>query len=214
MAEVKLEESLRPNSHKYKEEQNKHSERTKLDPVITKDSLVTKKSLGQKFADTFLQSDLADVRDYVVWDVIIPGIKETFMNILEMMLFPNSGRNRSRKRYGESEKTNYRASYKSSSGDRRRREREVRDSGYDTEKNDYRNVIVSSRVDAEEVVAHMKGRIREYGQVSIAELFDLVGGTSNNYNDNNWGWDDERDIGYRRVSNGFLITVREAVYLD
>lgn len=219
MAEIKIEESLQPNSRKFKEEQKKQAERQKLDPVISNKVVSTKKTLSQKFSDLFIKDDFQDVKDYVIFDVIIPGIKDTLLDMIEMMFFGNRGGRRSSRRYygQQPEKTSYSAQYKRASYTSQREERprrEVRSGGYSTGNIDYRSIVVASRVDAEEVVAHMRSRIREYGMVSVAELFDLINEPSNNYNDNNWGWTEENDISWRRYGGGYLIVVREAVYLD
>lgn len=211
MAEIKIDkETLKPNSYKSKVESA--SERPKPKPVVRHDSILsTKETLGQKFSKFFVKEDMADIKDYIIFDLIIPGIKDAFFDTLQMIFYGNRSRRASSGSY-RSEKISYSAHYKPYSEARRE---DRRDNRYETKKMDYRNIILSSRVEAEDLVAQMKQRIKEYGMVSIAEMFDMLDRPSNNYNDDNWGWTDERDIGWRRVSNGgFLIDVREAVYLE
>ena len=234
MAKVKLDlDSLKPNSHKYKEEQKKSLEKGGEAPkpeteVIPKKTGIvsTKKSLGEKFKDAFISDDSRDVKTYIVWDIVIPTIKNTILDSIEMIFFGGSSRSR-RGSYGR-EPVSYNSYYKSEyNGSRRsvRRDRErdrEKERRYEAsnEKVDYRNIVLRDRRDAEEVVDYLQGHIKEFDQVSIADFIDHLGKmfsdfkATSNYVDNNWGWADERDIGIRRVSNGYLIDVEEAHYLD
>lgn len=213
MATVNMDD-LRPNSNTYKE--TEYEKRTKLDPVVKKGSVVsTKKPFGQKLKDTFIGEDVRDVKRYILMDMVVPGIKNAVLDVLQMMFFGeviDQGRSHVSRDRGY---TNYSASYRGSSyssrSSSRRRERDRRYE--DDEKVDYRNIVLRNREDAEDVVDEMKTRIRKYGSCSIADLFDLINVTGK-YTDNNWGWRDERDIGIRRINSGFLLDVREAEYLD
>lgn len=214
MAEVDM-SNLVPNSNKYKAEQAakaRTAEKEKLKAVVKKDSVVsTKKSLRKRFADLFIKEDIGDVKEYIIYDVIIPGAKRLFLNSLSMILVGevmDSGK-RGRSGYG---RTNY-GGYYSKDRERRSRERD-RDRYYEEDpKIDYRNIVLSKRVDAEDVVDALHERIDKYDTASVADLFDLID-VAGKYTDNNWGWDDKRQIGIRRVSDGYLIDVDEARYLE
>lgn len=218
MAEVKIDTStIKPNSFKYREEQaeKQREEREKIEPVIKKGGVVsTKKPLSQKFAETFMQEDTDDIKSYILMDLIIPGVKNAVLDVIEMAFFGSiSGKRRGHDRRRD-DRTDYRSYYDSSSrSGRRERERDRDRRSRRDDKLDYRNIVLLYRDDAEKVIDELHKKIRKYGSASIAELFDLMGEPSN-YNDNNWGWKDERDIGIRRVSRGYLIDVAEAEYLD
>lgn len=229
MAKVKLDmDSLKPNSHKYKEQQQKKREEVKPKENVDipkKTGIVsTKKSLGDKFKEAFISDDSRDVKTYIVWDIVIPTIKNTILDSIEMIFFGGSSRSRRGPSYGRSDNVPYSSYYKSEyNGNRRsmRREKE-REHRYEAsnEKVDYRNIIVRDRRDAEDIVDYLHDHIKECGQVSVADFIDRLGDTfsdfkaTSNYVDNNWGWVEERDIGIRRVSNGYLIDVEEAHYLE
>lgn len=215
--------SLPSNSHKSKSEAAANTstpktvtqvaQKEKLAPAIKKDAVVsTKKPLGDKFKELFIPEDVKDVKSYVVMDVIIPGIKNTVLDVLEMMFFGEI-RGRKKKSYydGGKERVSYNSYYRSDSSRGSSRSRDRRDDRDD--KVDYRNIVLRNRGDAEEVVDRMHKRIKEFGAASVADLLDLID-VSGRYTDNNWGWTDERDIGVRRVSSGYLIDVSEAEYLD
>ena len=196
------------------------SKKDELVPVVNKDDvMLSKKPLSSKFADAFISDSAKDVKDYIVMDVIIPGIKDTIINCLEIILFGSTtGRGRSsRITRLNSENTSYRAFYQSdydSYGAPRRRERRdrYRDDGY-SDRIDYRNIVVRDRGSAEEIVSKLRGRIEKYGEATKSDLFELIDIPSSHV-DNNWGWTDPRDIGIRRVASGYLIDVADAVYLE
>lgn len=206
--------AIKPNSHRYREEQQEKDRRERLNSVVKKDAVVsTKKPLSQKFADLFMSEDADDVKSYVIFDVIIPGIKNTILDVIEMYFFgSSSGRNRSRSKDHEN-RTNYNSFYRGSNSSRRDRRGREREERSQNNKIDYRNIVLNHRDDAEEVVEQLHKRIRKEGYASIADLFDLIG-VDPNYNDNNWGWTDERDIGIRRIASGFLIDVATAEYIN
>lgn len=219
MADINI-DSLEPNSHKYKAEKAAQKSREKVSPVVNRDQVVsTKKPLGKKFTETFMTEDVHDVKSWLVMDVLIPGIKNTVLDVLSMMFFGEIGsRNRSgHSRRDRDDRTNYSSYYHRSSSSRRDQNysrRRDRDDRYDSDNRvDFRNIVLRNRDDAERVICALRDRIRDYGSASVADLLDLID-VAGRYTDNNYGWDDERDIGIRRISSGFLIDVAEPRYLD
>lgn len=209
MAETKIDISeLKPNSHTYKRENG----RAKLEPVIKKENVVSvKKPLSKKIAETFVSKDSRDIKDWVLFDVVIPGIKNLVLDMMSMMFFGEA-----RRRSSSSTRTDYRSSYRGveygTPGRSLSRRRDSREE-YAQKETDYRNIVLRNREDAERIVTELRKRVMEYSAASVADLFDLVALPSQ-YTDNNWGWCDERDIGIRRVSNGYLIDVAEPQYLN
>lgn len=209
--------SLEPNSHKYKAEKEaaQNKKRESVSPVINRDQIVsTKKPLGKRFAETFMTEDTKDVKTWLLMEVLIPGIKNTILDILSMMFF---GEVDSRSRRGSKRDRDSRVSYSSyyrGSSDRKERDYRRKRDDYESDDNvDFRNIVLRHRDDAERVIEEMRKRIRDNNSVSVADLLDLID-KPGRYTDNNWGWDDERDIGIRRVSSGYLIDVAEPKYLN
>lgn len=213
MADIDV-NSLEPNSHKYKAEKAQKS-KEKISPVVNRDQIVsTKKPLGKKIAETFMTEDTKDVKAWLLKDVIIPGIQNTILDILSMMFFGevDSRTKRSRSRKDRDDRYDYSSCYRGSSS--RRSRRRDRDDRYDSDDRvDFRNIVIRNREDAEQIVEEIRRRIEKDGSASVADLLDMIDASSR-YTDNNWGWDDERDIGIRRISSGFLIDVSEPKYLD
>lgn len=217
MADIDV-SSLEPNTHKYKAEKAANKEREKVKPIIDRDKIVsTKKPLGKKFAEIFITDDVADIKTWLIKDVIIPGIQDTVLDMLSMMFRGESysrGRSRTDRRDRYDDRTSYTSYYRSSNDGRDRNSRRRRDDRYESDDRvDFRNIVLSERAEAERLIDELRRRITDEGSVSIAELLELMGAQSR-YTDANWGWDDERDIKIRRISSGFLIEVCEPRYLN
>lgn len=226
MAEIQIDtSSLTPNSKAFKDAQaaapgndisKEAGEKQKLQPVVTNGVVTTKKSLGQKFREAFISDDARSVKSFIFEEVVVPTIKNTIIDVMEMVMFgSSSGRRRGVNRRDDRDRVSYSSyySYGGSRGSDRDRRRDDRDRYREDEKVNYRSVVLRERRDAMQVVDELRERIHRYGSATIADLFDLID-VSSQYTDNNWGWTDERDIDYRRVANGYLIDVREAEHLD
>lgn len=222
MAEINLED-LQPNSYKYKEEQKiEKAEETlveqsipKAKPVVKKGAVVqTKKTVGQKFKDIFVQEDVNTVKKYVFEEVIEPGFKNLILDCLSMFFFKEAydGRRRGKRYYDDDDDYIPYSSYYGGKKKRRKKKRKDYDDEED-EVTDYRNIVLKHREDAEEVIGELRRRIKKYGRASVADLFDLIQITGK-YTDNNWGWEDSDAVGIKRVSNGYLIDVDEAELLE
>ena len=197
----------KPNSNRYKKEQNNApAERKKVEKVVTGKVRTKKKSEISKLKDTFISEDVSNVKSYIVMDVLIPAAKKAISDIvrdgIDMILYGDThGR-----RGGSSSGASY-VSYRSySDRDRRddRRESSRTRVGYD-----YDDIILESRVEAEEVLQRMDELIETYGIVSVADLYDLVG-KSCNYTDNKYGWTNIRNAEPVRVRDGYLLKMPKA----
>ena len=200
-----MEDEFKPNSHKYKEAQKDAEKRVKKvvkGPVKTKE-----KSLGRKFAETFITEDVHDVKSYIFSDVIIPAIKDTLSQTvkqaIDMILFGNSKTISKEKPYG-------RVSYSSYYDRDERKERAARP----TRSKDFYDIILDSRAEAEEVLESLRDIIDQYGQASLEDYHDLCGVTGP-YTGNRYGWTDLTHVGISYIrGQGFIIDLPKAYPLD
>ena len=197
MAEIP---DYKPNTKKYKEESTQ-TDKKKVDKVISGTAKVKKKSELRKFADNFIVEDISSVKDYWVKDVLIPNIVDTIEDMvvggIRTLFRGSSGRRNdrdSRRGYGSPSYTNY-TRYSDRKDDRSSRDNNPH-RGYDQG-----TVVVNSRADAEAVIEQMDGIMETYGMVSVADLYDLVG-MSSNYTDNNYGWTNIRNAEPIRLRDG------------
>ena len=187
-----------PNSNKYKEAQkNAPIEKKEIKKVVSGPVKAKKKSGVAKLAEVFVAEDAQNIKSYIVDDVLIPaarkGIWDLITGTLDMLL--NGKRTtRSGRTYAD------RVSYENYSKSDRDRDRDPRPrSAYS-----YEEQIIDSRAEAEEVLEQMKGLLELYGQVSVADYYELCGKVCE-YTDNNYGWTDLRRAEVLRYRDGYIV---------
>lgn len=204
MATVRMED-LKPNSHISKEEKKKE-----VTKVISGKAVKKEKTTAQKFADVFLSDDVDNVKDYVFFDVVVPAIKEAIVNAItggvEMIFFGNSSR--SMRREGGKSYVSYSSYYKSDNSNNRRDSSANRRA-----RGNYSPVEVDSRAEGEEILSNLVDFAIDYGQATVADLYELAG-LSSNFTDNKWGWVDLSTASVKRVRNGYLIDLPNPELLD
>lgn len=197
-------------------------EKHELTPVVSNRDVTVKKSLGQKFADTFISDAASEVGGYI-GKIVVDTIKETIVNVVSMVLLGDSTSTsmaRYRRDRLRSENTHYRSFYQSETDNYGAPPRR----SYQTApKTDYRSIVINhqpndpfyARDKADEIVGILRGRIEKYGEATVADLLELAGlPTARDGVDRNMGWTNPLDIGTTRVSTGYLIVVRDAARLD
>lgn len=201
-------EDYKPNSHLSRERQKQNPpEKKKIEKVVKGKVKAKKKNEVRKLADVFISEDAANVKSYILMDVLIPAIKKAVSDIvtngIDMILYGETGHSKKRslastvsysKYYDEPKRHDYPAA----------RTR----TGYN-----YDDIILESRSEAEEVLDRMSEMIDQYGMVSVADLYDLVG-ISGNYTDNKYGWTNIRNAEPIRVKDGYLLKLPKVLPLD
>lgn len=175
--------------------QNQERVKKFSEPLTTDVKLDKKSTAGGLFAQ-----DLKTTARNVGTDIVLPGIKNLVVNIfknaIDVLFFGRSSRP------GQGGYTNYSGySYPS------------RTVTYTTDyrnpqMNPIRNTVAmvndykfSERGLAEDALFMMKDAIGQYGKVSVADFYDLVGQTSQ-HTDNNWGWYDLTQAVVTRTFDG------------
>ena len=186
------------NAHKYKQEKQEET-REKLAPIV--EGRREKQSLGRRFVKTFFIDDIKDVKKYLIFDVLVPAIKDTLFNLINggaSMIF-----------YGDVKKTNKSSNRNYDPNRSIRESKPERISSYSQNGrrrvlNDFDDIILDSRGDCERLLDAMNEAIATYGQVTIADLYDLVGMTSE-FTDYKFGWVDLATAGYSRRRDGSYV---------
>ena len=188
------------------------NEKKEVTQVVT--GHVKEKGVGDKLAETFLSEDTRTVKNYILWDVFVPSIKNAFADVviggLEMLLFGNArGRRGSSVRGGDS-----RASYQRYYRDDSYNSSSNRvDRNYRSSRSGYNDIFLETRGDAENVRLSMEELVDKYGEATVADLYSLVGMTST-HQDNKWGWRDSRDFNFVRSRGGYVTDFASPIYLD
>lgn len=222
MAEVNMDD-LKPNSHKYKQEQETKSltaANTGSPPAEKKAERVTqgtvttrKKSLGRRFFDIFIDENVGDVKTYLVYDVLVPAIKENIADLINsavgMLFFGEASRRVVRRNNGSNSKINYGGYFNGGTKTER-----MPSYGRSRIAHNFDDVVFETRADAELVLDGLMDILQEYKQVSVADLYDLAG-KSTEFTDNKYGWIELR--GARVVGSptrGYIIDLPRCVTLE
>lgn len=188
----------------YESNSHKSKEKKKIEKLAN--GRVKKKGFLERVADSFIQSDADNIKDYIISDVLVPSAKKAIDDIvsngIRMVLYgKNGGGNRSNKPY-----TMYNKYY--STNDHSGGKETRHNSRYS-----FNEVALDTRAEAEEILTALLDLVEEYGVVSVADFYDLVG-VDSNYTDHNWGWTDLRTASTIRDSDGYKIKLPKAVALD
>lgn len=183
----------------------------KMEKVITGTATVKKKSEARKFADVFIAEDARNVKSFIFLDVIVPAVKDLVVNMVQeathRLFYGSSARTKERNGSFIADRVSYdRFSKKDDSWRRNGESRSTPSYSYDT-------IILSTRGDAELVLDRMCEAVKEYGMVSVADLYELVG-YPDQFTDHKYGWTSMRNAGISRVRDGYRIDLPKPFPLD
>lgn len=191
----------------------------KIEKVVTGTVARRKKPLGKRFMETFVGGEAKGVGHYILFDVLIPAAKDVFADAvsqgIERMLFGDarsSSRRTGLRPGGSTGHVSYNK-YSSRPPWRSDKKDEPRISHRARASHDFDEIILATRAEAEEVIGRLFDLVGQYEQATVADLYDLVGITSN-FTDEKWGWTDIRGAGATRVTNGYLLDLPRPEPLD
>ncbi len=203
-----MNEEYKSNSHRSKEGKTEAlTDRKRVEKVVHGRVRTKPKSGVSKITDVFISEDAANVKSYIVMDVLVPAVKKAISDIvrdgIDMILY---GESRGRKSSSASGYVSYRDYSRSDDRDRFRDSRSRSSYAHD-------DIILDSRGEAEEVLTRMDELIDTYGNVSVADLYDLVG-KSSEYTDNKYGWTNIRNAEPIRVRDGYMLKLPKALPIN
>lgn len=162
---------------------------------------VVEKSKKRRFFDELFAEDMHEVKEHVVWDVILPAIKKGLRNTLVSIVDSIFGISSSSK---ESSVPAARINYRATSESR---------TNVNVGSSDRRDLLFSSRSDAEAVLNAMEEAIASYGIVSIGDYYNFAG-VDNSPSDYNYGWTSLESAKIKIDPDGYVISFPRAMRLD
>ena len=149
--------------------------------VIQGNAKPKKKTIGERIADAFIATDSKDIKEYFLFDVLIPGLKRGVEDFIHMLLYNDKKAGRVTRSRGESRirRVEYNSLY-----DRRRDDDEMLSSRIRSQKKD---LIFETREDAEEVLDMVADRIEDSGFATLKYL-NAISGMPTDWTQSNWGW--------------------------
>ena len=182
----------------------------KFGKVVKGKVTVKEQSNIQKLAGDFLAEDLKTVKDRLLVDYILPMLKNGVWSIINSAIsIALFGEDRSR---GSS--TNY-------SGPRTQRNsydgywqgsQNRQNNPSQAPRLNLQNLDFESRGDADDTLAQMRDSIRIYGQVSVGDLWDMMGITPSN-TEYNYGWYNLDGAYIKGIPGGYRLVLPRPVPL-
>lgn len=195
-------EDYKPNSHRFREEQEQPQERKKVEKVVT-GTVKTKKNDARKLANIFISEDIKNVKSYLLMDLLVPALKDSIVKGITMLLFGNSARST---KSTNATRVSYRNYYDQRDNDRR-------ESNQSRGRFDYDDLVFETRDEALAVRSQMEDIIERYGYVTVLDLYDMVELTAP-FTANKYGWLSIRNADVSRISTGYVLKLPRAVPID
>ena len=208
--------NVEPNSHKYHEQQNELATR-KVQKVISGEATKKKKAIGRKLRDIFVTTNMDEVKQYVLYDVVVPAIKDglydVFDSAISMIFFGEAGsRSRKAKSSTFGSRINY-SGYFASEGPRKERQKarpDIRTRSVYA----YEDLEIPSKGEAQIILDNMYELLSKYEYVSVSDLYTLAGVTPNS-TDEKYGWTDLRGAKVEgSPRRGWWLSLPRCVALD
>lgn len=185
----------------------------KIEAVVTGEVVRRKKPVGRRFLETFLGGSAQEVARYLLMEVMLPAAKDlitdTVSQGVERLVY---GETRSISRRPGGYRPSSSASYVSynrmsspGSGPLPSRRDDPRNISQQARReHNFDEVLLASRVEAENVYRKLIDLIERYQMFSVADFYSLVG-VSASHTDEKWGWASMDGIKIVRVHNGYII---------
>lgn len=193
-------------------------EEKKVERIVAEGAIRRKKPLSTKMRETFVGGETKSVWEYVLLEVMVPAAKDMIADAasqgVERMIFGEArsttrrGYSRSSGGFGPTGRVSYdRYSSPASNPVGRasgRDEARAPMSARARASHDFDEILIPTRAEADEVLEQLFELISKYRSASVADLYSLVGITSQ-YTDDKWGWYDLRGSGVSRQRQGYLL---------
>ena len=202
----------------YKSNSNKSKQKTEAPPVASvAKGKVIEKSPAKKAADNFFAEDMKGVMNYVMKDVILPGIKRVVSTALKGAVdtaFYGTGVRfddaRGPRRPGQMVDYTQRNYFDG-------RDRAYGNAPVRTRTVSIDNIIFESYGEAQDVIHGLQALIQQYGIASVAQMYDLAGvSIMGDYTKNNYGWTDINSANTRIIEtrDGYILDMPKALPIE
>lgn len=177
----------------------------RVERVTSSAPIRRRKSLGSQFKSIFFSGDARSALRYAVLDVFVPAAREAIADAgregIDRLILGDSRRKRSAPTSGPSGYVSYNKRY-AMGGQIIEPPREM--SRKARSQHNFDEIVLQSRIEAEEVIDRMFDILGKYESVNVADLYGLTG-IEESHTDYKWGWTELRGAGVARVRNGYLL---------
>lgn len=179
-------------------------------------TVVRDKSTRRRIAEAFISEERGNIKEHVIFDVIIPAIKNAISDVItdgiNMLLFGEK-----RKRKDGSGRTAYGSFWASSVAETSRRS-EVNSGSSRSSMGRYMDAAWESKDEADDILEQMTALFESYKAVTVADFFGMIDDPKNfpiESVHNKWGWKSLADVRVEKVGNGLWgISLPRPTHLD
>lgn len=176
---------------------------------MLKGAKIRRKSSAEQAASSFFASTVKDVVDYVVWDILLPSLKEGVFSLItggaSMALFGDS-RGPARGSKDRTGYTTYNSYYEGERAASRGPRSRVDSRGGSISVDDLTRDQAYSIRDA------LIDYLDNYANVQVKDLYELAGCSETvKYTDSQWGWYSLREMEVRPLRNGLYSVIMPPV---
>lgn len=187
----------------------------KIERVTSGEAKIRKKPFLRRMTETFIGGTPRNAAEYMVLNVLVPSARDMLSDAIsqgfERLIYGDSRYTGAARRssaatghisYNRMSQPNKPAFMQQRQVSRRARAN-----------HEFGEIVLQSRSEAEQVIDQMFELLSKYDQVTVADLYDLVG-VGGTHTDHKWGWTDLRGANVARVRNGFLLDLPEPDPVD
>lgn len=154
----------------------------------------------------FIKEDLSDVKEAGILGVIIPSVKKTILDVINVFLHPDG---KTSYTSNSVSKISYRNFYDNNDADRM-----LSKSSTVAAVGDFDSIVFDTRGEAEKVLAMMDEMMDTYHMISVADFYEICGVEDTVHTANKYGWKDIRSAKIVRTTyNQYQIKLPRVVPL-
>jgi hypothetical protein len=177
----------------------------KLKRITSGEVRTRKRSVRKQFQDAFVVGDMRTAVEYMIFEVALPSMRDAVVDSLTSgieRLFTGDGRRRGAgpSPSGAAPYVNYGNMFGQGAGLLATPKRGTGSRG----RARHSEIVLGTRAEAEEVIDQMFEVIERWGEISVADLYELLG-VAADHTDQKWGWRNLGGATVRRVRDGFLL---------
>jgi hypothetical protein len=164
----------------------------RIERVTSAEASRRKRGLGRQFKDTFIGGNARMAADYAMTDIVIPAIRDLMFDAIQGSLDRWIYGDSRRPRRGGPPSSSYsgigpHVDYRGLSMNRPTPSTTRMLSRRSRARQDFDEIIISSRAEAQEVLDLMFEFLSRYGVVRVSELYEMTG-IASSHTDHKWGW--------------------------
>jgi hypothetical protein len=179
----------------------------KLKRITSGEVRTRKRSVRRQFQEAFVVGDTRTAVEYMLFEVALPSMRDAVVDSLIggiERLFQGDSRRRGAgpSPSGSAPYTSYSSMFGQGAGILASPKRGMSSRG--RARHNFSEIVLNTRAEAEEVIDQMFEVIERWGEVSVADLYELLG-VAADHTDQKWGWRTLGGASVRRVRDGYLL---------